>query len=55
MSKKSIKKHIGVGIGVTIGLLLFDFFDGGGVAWAKGVFAGVLTIGLLYLYEKIKK
>ena len=55
MSKKSIKKHIGVGIGVMMGLLLFDFFDGGGVAWVKGILAGALTIGFLYLYEKNKK
>ena len=55
MNKPFNKRSIGVGIGVAIGMFIMDLLDGGEVSWYKPILAGIITIFLFYLYEKLKK
>lgn len=45
---------LGTGIGLTIGIILYDLLSYDRIPWIRAIFAGVLVVVFMYTIKRIK-
>lgn len=54
MKNWNLKLFLGTGIGVTIGMLLYDLLSYDSIGWIRAILAGVLVMVFMYIAKKMK-
>ena len=53
MKNWNFKSFIGIGVGLTIGMILYDYLAHDSIGWIRAIFVGILVMALSYVVPLI--
>ncbi len=54
MKKWDLKTILGLGIGLVLGNVIYDYFAHDSINWIRAIFAGILVVIMMVVFQKIK-